>query len=207
MVSSEEWLETELEDPAACVENLKGAQVPELRANVFTFTQKPPETAPKYPYIVEFDSVAVADTASFAHWWDSLPQETRKNVRRAQKRGVTLKVKMFDDELVREIIDINNDSPVRQNETFVHFGKTFDQVKKDHQSFADRSDFVCAYVGEEVIGFLKIVYRGCVASILQLLPKASHADKRPANALVAKAVELCEARGVTHLTYGLCKLR
>jgi hypothetical protein len=50
---------------------------------------------------------------------------------------------------------------------------------------------------------MKIVCRGDVASILQMLPKASHQDKRPANALLSKAVEVCEARGISYLTYGL----
>jgi len=67
----------------------------------------------------------------------------------------------------------------------------------------DRSDFICAQVGDELIGVLKIVYRGEVASILNLQPKASQHDKRPGNALVAKAVELCESKGVSYLTYGL----
>ena len=50
---------------------------------------------------------------------------------------------------------------------------------------------------------MKIVYRGDVASILQMLSRASHHDKRPANALIAKAVELCEAKGISYLTYGM----
>jgi hypothetical protein len=202
VVSSEEWLETELDDPDACVRRLKERES-ELCADIFTFGQKPPSMTRKYSYPAEVDSVAVACTTSFKRWWDDLPQETRKNVRRAQKRGVVLKVRQFSDDLVREIIDVNNDSPVRQNESFVHYGKTFEQVKKDHCSYHDRSDFVCAYVGEEPVGFLKVVYRGDVASILQILPKPSHADKRPANALIAKAVELCEEKRISHLTYGL----
>src|SRR5438552_1655252 len=31
---------------------------------------------------------------------------------------------------------------------------------------------------------------------------SGHHDKRPANALIAKAVEICEAKGVRYLTYG-----
>ena len=38
---------------------------------------------------------------------------------------------------------------------------------------------------------------------MQMLPKASQQDKRPANALLTKAVELCEERGISYLTYGL----
>ncbi len=202
VVNSEEWLETELDDPEAAVRLLR-SRSGGLRADVFTFSQKPPSVERRHPYPTLMESVAVASTANFEAWWESLPQETRKNVRRSQKRGVVVQVKPFDDDVVRLIVDINNDSRVRQNETFAHFGKSFEQVKRDHQSFADRSDFVFAFVGDEPVGFLKIVYRGDVASLLQLLPKASHADKRPANALIAKAVELCAARGISHLTYGL----
>ena len=114
-----------------------------------------------------------------------------------------INVKSLDDELIKGIVEVNNDSPVRQRIRFTHYGKTFEQVKKDQSSFLDRSDFICAYVGSELIGFMKIIYRGQVASILQILPKSSHYDKRPANALVAKAIELCEAKGVSYLTYGM----
>jgi hypothetical protein len=54
-----------------------------------------------------------------------------------------------------------------------------------------------------MIGFLHLVYRGNVAAILNLTSKPSHFDKRPANALVAKAVEICDARGISHISYGL----
>lgn len=203
VIHDEEWLETELQDPEVCVKKLKEEGSHGLRADVFAFTQKPPATLPKYKYPTEWDSVAALRTTSFKDWWEKLPQESRKNVRRSQKRGVVVRVKEFDDDLIRGIMEVNNDSPVRQGKRFTHYGKTFDQVKKDHSAFLDRSDFICAYFVNELIGFLKIVYRGEIASILQLLSKASHYDKRPANALVAKAVELCEAKGVSYLTYGM----
>ena len=201
-VQSEEWLETELEDPEACVRQLKEQRSHGLRADIFTFTQKLPATLPKYKYATDWESVAAARITSFKEWWEKLPQESRKNVRRSQKLGVVVRVKEFDGDLIRGIMEVNNDSPVRQGRRFTHYGKTFDQVKKDHSAFLDRSDFICAYLGDELIGFLKIVYRGEIASILQLLAKSRHYDKRPANALLAKAVELCEAKGVSCLTYG-----
>src|SRR5208283_5211791 len=80
--------------------------------------------------------------------------------------------------------------------------KTLDQVTKDQASFLTRSDYICAYVGNELIGVVKLVYKGEVASILTFLPKASQHDKRPANALMAKTVELCEKKNVSHLTFG-----
>jgi hypothetical protein len=202
-IHDEQWLATELENPEPCVQKLKQQVSPALRADLFTFTQKIPQTAPKYQYAAEQDSVAVARVTSFKQWWENLPQETRKNVRRAQKRGVVVAVTPFGDELIRGIVQLNNDSPLRQGRPNDHYGKSFDQVKKDYSSFLDRSDLLGAYVGSELIGLLKIVYRGNVAAILQCLPKASHNDKRPANALITKAVELCEAKGISYLTYGM----
>lgn len=202
-IHDEEWLETELEDPEACVEKLKQQRSNGLRADIFTFAQKLPAIEPRYNYPMNLESLAVARTANFKEWWEKLPQETRKNVRRSQKRGVVVTVREFSDDMVREIVQLNNDSPVRQGRPNNHYGKSFDQVKKDYSSFLDRSDLIGAYLGEELIGLVKVVYRGQIASILQCLPNARHSDKRPANALIAKTVELCEAKGISHLTYGL----
>jgi hypothetical protein len=202
-IRSEEWLETDLEDPERCVKMLKEQRAHGLRADIFTFTQKPPATSPKYKYPVEWDSVAVARLPSFKEWWESLPQESRKNTRRSQKRGVVIAVRPFDDDLISGLVTLNNDNPVRQGRRNAQFGKTFDQVKKDYSSFQDRSDFICAYFEDELIGFLKIVYRGKVASILNLTPSVRHFDKRPTNALVTKAFERCAENGVSYVTYGL----
>ena len=203
VVHDETWLETELENPELCVKKLGDKGSHGLRADIFSFTQKPSGTAPKYSYPVEWDSVAAIRLPSFKDWWEKLPQEARKNVRRSQKRGVTIKVKSFDDDLIGGISDVNNDSATRQGVRNTYFGKTIDQVRRDYSAFVDRSDFVCAYLGDEMVGFLKIVYRKETASIINLTPKPSHSDKRPANALVAKAVELCEQKGVSVITYGM----
>lgn len=202
-VHDEDWMEREIGDPQIFLKELKKQRSHGPRADIFTFTQMVPATAPKFKYQMELESIATAHIPTFKDWWERLPQESRKNVRRSQKRGVLVKVKSFDDELVKGIVEVNNDSPVRQGRSFTHYGKTFEQVKRDHSAFLDRSDFVCAYFGGEFIGFLKVVYRGEIASILQLLPKLTHSDKRPANAMLAKAIELCEAKGVLYLTYGM----
>jgi hypothetical protein len=201
-IHDEEWLERELDDPKEFIEQLKHKRSRCFSADIFTFTQKMPGTSPKYDLPMEFDSIAVARFGSFKEWWEKLPQETRKNVRRSRKRGVIVKVKEFDANLIRDIVKVNNDSQIRQNKPNYQYGKNVDQVRKDYSSFIDRSEFICACVEDELIGFLKLVYRGDVASILNLTTMLSQTDKRPANALLAKAVELCEARGISHITYG-----
>jgi hypothetical protein len=202
VIEAEDWLEKDIASPEACIRKLKEEASGGLYADVFTFSQKIPATETRYSYAVQMESLAFVRTASFNEWWTKLPQETRKNVRRAQKRGVTISIREMDDNLVRDLVDLNNDNPIRQGKRFTHYGKTFEQVKKDQMSFLDRSDYICAYVQDELIGVMKLVYRGDSASILTLLSKPSHADKRPANALLAKAVELCEAKGIGYLVYG-----
>lgn len=200
-VHDEDWLEEELQDPEECLRKLKErGSAP--RADIFYFCQKVPGTTPRYKYPMEMRSIAVAEVAKFTEWWEKLPQETRKNVRRSQKRGVVIKVRGFDADVINGIAEIQNETPMRQGRAYSHYGKSFDQVKRDHGAFVDRSDFICAYFGDELVGCLKLVYRGDVASILQLNSKIAHHDKRPSNALIAKAVELCEAKGIAYLTYG-----
>jgi hypothetical protein len=201
-VRGEEMMENELENPEEYIEKLRADKNRALKADIFTFTQKLPATRPKYPYPVEGESIAAIHLASFKEWWESLPQETRKNVRRAQKRGVQIRVSELDDELVQGIRGVNDDSPLRQGTANAYYGQSFDETKERYGEFGGRCDFICAYFGEELIGFLHLIYRGDVASILNLTTKPSHFDKRPANALMAKAAEICEAKGISYITYG-----
>ena len=203
VIHDDDWLEGDIEDPEQCLMMIKECHSNGLKADIFTFTQKLPAVHPKYTYPMEWDSIAAIQLTSFTDWWEkSLPQESRKNARRAGKRGVVVEVRKLDDELIGGIVGLNNDSPIRQGVPFSYYGKTFDQVKKDYSSFVDRSDFICAYFGKELVGLIKIVYSGKVGAIMQILAKTSHYDKRPANAMLVKAVERCLERGVSYLMYG-----
>lgn len=124
-------------------------------------------------------------------------------MRRSQKRGVVIKIKEFDDDLIEGIRVVNDDYPLRQGIKNAYYGLTPEETRNRYCEFLGRCDFICAYSGEEMIGFLHLVYRGDVAAILNLTTMPSHFDKRPANALMAKAVEICEARGISHISYGL----
>jgi hypothetical protein len=201
-VHKEEFLDGEIENPCACVEHLRRHEQHGLRADVFTFAQKLPNVLPRYEYSTVSESVAAIRLSSFDDWWGQLPQDTRKNVRRAAKRGVVVKTRVLDDDLVRGIAEINNETPVRQGRRFAHYGESLDEVKKDFSAFSDRCEMFCAYAGEELVGILKVMYRGQVASVLKLQSKLSHYDKRPSNALIAAAVEQCDKKGMSFFTYG-----
>jgi len=200
-IKDEEVVEgTSVEDPESFIAKLRES---ELKADVFTFTQKPPEIIPKYDYHFEWDNWAALPTTCFKDWWENrLPQESRKNVRRAAKRGVVVRVVPFDDDLVRGIHKIYNETPVRQGKRFWHFRKDLDTVRRELATYPDRSEFIGAYWNEELIGFLKMVYVDRVATLFHIISMNEHYDKRPMNALIAKAVEFCEQKRISHFIYG-----
>jgi hypothetical protein len=186
-------------DPASFITTLKESG---LRADVFTFAQRPPETTPKYDYHREWDNWAAIPTTCFEDWWENLPQVSRKNVRRAGRRGVVVKVIPFDDDLVKGVHRIYNSIQVRDGRLFWHYGQDLDSVKRSLGTYLDRSEFIGAYLGEELIGFLKMVYVDDTATIFHIISMDEHYDKRPQNALIAKAAEVCEQKAISHLIYG-----
>jgi hypothetical protein len=201
-LKAEEWLDDEVDNPQGIVESLKQQRAHGLRADVFTFGQKLPATVPRHSYHTEWDSSAAIRLDGFATWWEGLPQETRKNTRRSAKRGVIIRQTALDDDVISGIVAINNESPIRQGRRFPHYGATPAEVKRDFSAFLERSDLLCAYSNDELIGLLKIIYCGHVGAIAKLQSKISHFDKRPSNALLAKAIEICAAKGITYVTYG-----
>lgn len=148
------------------------------------------------------DNAAVIDTSDFKAWWESLPQEARKNTRRAAKRGVEIRLVNFDHELAAGIKAIYDETPVRQGRPFWHYGKDLATVQRENATYLDRAAFLGAYVGPELIGFMKWVYVGNVARIMQILCLNAHQDKRPIIALLAKAAEICSENGMRYLVYG-----
>jgi len=186
-------------DPASFVQNLKEAK---LNADIFTFAQKLPDTTPKYKYHREWDNLAVIPITTFSDWWEKrVESSVRRAVRKATKAGVEVKLVEFDDAFVRGIVSINNETPIRQGRHFWHFQKSFDAVKRENSTYAARNAFLGAYFQDELIGFIRMTYADGIANIVQILSMIKHYDKRPANALIAKAVEICSQRGISHLCY------
>ena len=127
---------------------------------------------------------------------------TRKNVRRSQKRGVTVSVMPLDDAMIRQVHQLYGQIQVKQGSQFAHFGKDFETVKREISTFSDRCEFIGAFHENTLIGFIKMVYMGKVAGLMHIVTRNEDYDKRPANALVTKAVQVCEEKGMSHLIYG-----
>lgn len=194
----EEWFE-DIEDPEKFIKRLKQNKV---KADIFTFWQRLPDTKPKYDYYMEWDDVAALSVSSSDHWWNKqIDAKTRNVIRKAEKKGVTVRVTPFDDALVKGITNIFNETPIRQNKPFWHYGKDFETIKREMSDRLDRSEFIGAYYNDNLIGFIKIIYAGNYLDIVEILSMIEHRDKAPTNALMATAVEICANKKVPYLVY------
>lgn len=188
-----------IRNPETIINKLKKSK----KADILTFDQKLPDTEPKFKYYFEWDNLAVLQIKSFEHWWNKqIHNDARRMVRKAEKKGVEVKVVPFTNELVSDIKSIYDETPIRQGKPFWHYNKDFNKIKKDNSSFLERSEFIGAYYNNELIGFDKIIFTGNRADQIQLISKIKDRDKSPTNALIAKAVEVCAQKGISYLTYG-----
>ena len=190
-----------LEDPERFVAQLKSCGT---RIDLFTFIQKLPDTTKKYPFPMEWDNFAALPITTFDNWWnDTLGFKGRNKAKQAQKKGVVVREVPFDRELVKGIWSVYNECPFRQGKPFSHFGKDEETVYKEEATFLDTSVFIGAYSGEELIGFIKLVYdeTKTQAGLMNICSMIKERDKAPTNALVVQAVRSCADRGIPYLVY------
>jgi hypothetical protein len=183
---------------------LAGLRSSAARIDLFTATQKLPETEPKYNYPMEWDNFAAVPVTTFDNWWtNQVKPEVRNRVRQATKKGVVVREVPFDDSLLRGICDIYNETPVRQGRRFPHYGKSLEAVRKDEATFLGSSVFIGAFLDDKLIGFVKVTANETrtQANLMNILSLIEHRDKAPTNALIAEAVRACANRGISYLVY------
>jgi hypothetical protein len=190
-----------LSKPEAFIEGLRNSRD---RIDIFTFMQGLPETGPRFTYYMEWDNLAVLPVSTFDNWWNTQIRSITKNrAKQAEKKGVTIREVPFDEKLARGIWEIYNECPVRQGRRFRHYGKDLDTVRREAATYLDCSIFIGAFLGEELIGFIKMVTdeNRTQAGLMNILSKMQHKDKAPTNALLAQAVKCCADRGIAYLVY------
>lgn len=173
-------------------------------ADIFTFMQRLPDTTPKYGYPMEWDNVAALPISTFDRWWTrQIDGKTRNMVRRAEKKGVTVREIPFDEALVRGIKAIYDECPVRQGRPFPHYRKDLEIIYQMSATFLDSSSFIGAFWEEKLIGFVKLTINRArtQAAVMHILAMIRHRDMAPVNALMAESVRCCAARGLPHLVY------
>ena len=194
----EEWFE-DVEKPDMFVDALRKAKP---APDIFTFWQRLPELEPKYSYKMEAEAIAALPIKSYSHWWEKqIDGAARNKVRKAQKKGIEVRLANFDDRFVEGITSIFNETPIRQGRNFLHYGKDFETVKRQFSRFLFREELFGAYLGEELVGFIMLANAGGYAVLGQIISKIARRDLAPTNALLAKAVERCAQKGIPYLAY------
>jgi hypothetical protein len=190
-----------LSDPEPVLDGMRKSGI---RIDLFTFLQKLPESSPKYRYPMEWDNLAALPVSTFEHWWtEQIGFKARNKAKQAEKKGVAVREIPFDDAVVRGIWEIYNECPVRQGKPFAHYGKDIETVRREEATFLDSSIFIGAFLGDRMIGFVKLVSdeTGTQAGLMNIVSMIQHRDKAPTNALVAQAVRACAERGISYLVY------
>lgn len=122
-------------------------------------------------------------------------------VRKAEKENVKVSVVPQSNRLAEGIWKIYNETPIRQDRAFPHFGEPLETVAGNMYA-AKKSDFIAAYIGDELIGFIQLLYGANIAILSNILTMQKHLDKSVNNAMLAKAVEVCSSNGNRWLMYG-----
>lgn len=190
-----------LEQPQAIIAGLRQTVT---RIDLFTFLQIEGEGAEKFEYTKEWENLAILPVSKFDHWWNKqIRSEARNRARQAEKKGVRVREVPFDDAFVQGIWEVYSESPIRQGKRNVHYGKDIETVRREAATFLDRSIFIGAFLGEQLIGFVKLVTdrERIRANTMNIVAMVQHRDKATTNALIAQCVRSCAERGIRYLAY------
>jgi hypothetical protein len=194
-----------LEDPERCLSEIREGG---LRADLFSFAQRFSQPEPLYNYRREMEPVAILRLGTYDKWWkQTINDKTRNMVRKAGKKGVQIEVASYTDDFVGGIKQVYDECPIRQGKKSRHYGKSFEVIRREHSTFLEQSEFIAARVDQRLVGFAKVVFQKDFASIMNLIALLGERDKAPTNALLAKVVERCSARGIGLLHYGVWSRR
>jgi hypothetical protein len=192
-----EWMEFP-DDPPALVEEVKQKRT----ADLFTFLQEAHYPRPELPFQRETTAASLLTIKSFDDWWENLHFKARNKARKAQKTGVEIREVGLDDDFVMGVQKLYNESPLRQGRKFTHYGKEFATIKEDLASLQGKTIFVGAYSKGELIGFMKLFEGKGIIRIIHILAMLAHRDKCVMDALIARAVKICDEKNISHLHYG-----
>jgi hypothetical protein len=195
----DEWF-ADVGDPSRVIDVLRAARG--LDVDLFTFWQRVPDLVPRFTHYREFETLAVLDVSTYEHWLTrQINANARSRIRKAHKAGIEVREAAFDDAFVEGLTRIFNETPMRQGRAFWHYGKSVETVRQQFSRYLFRETLLGAYLGGELIGVVMLADAGRFYVPGQIISSVAHRDKGTNNALIAKAVEICAARGVRHFVY------
>ena len=191
--------ETEISDPGTLIRELARCG---CKPDVFTFWDRVPANTEPLTYPHDKEIQALLPVHTYEQWWNELDRGVRKIVRRSSKKGVTIRTPELDDDLLIGLKRIFDETPLKRNKHFWYYDRSIEDLREAlGQDRSKDSEFLVAYYGEEVIGFMKLIYRDKFADPVVFISKMEHFDKYPNNLLLAKAVERCAEKNLPFLHY------
>ncbi len=174
------------------------------RPDILTFSQKFTETDKEYPFHKEWDDFAVIPVSTYDHWRSKqIKKDVKENLRRALNReALEVRPVEYTHEFVKGIKQLYDETPIRQGKKFWHYDKPLEKIEEVHGTYKERAEYIGAYFENELIGFLKMVYTDDYAKTMHVISNSKYHRKRPTNALIAKAVEICAQKKVNYFVYG-----
>jgi hypothetical protein len=147
------------------------------------------------------DNIALLKVTSYDEWWKKIGKKTRNMIRKAEKSGIRTEIAEPNENFAEGIWKIYNETPIRQERAFPHYGISLQTVKNALLS-TQNCTYVGAYLHEELVGFVQLIHGDNVSIISQILSFQKHWDKAVNNALVAKTIEFCANRHEAWIMYG-----
>ena len=176
----------------------------ERRADVFNFIerkwcyslQNPPRSWTKAD-----DNVALLQVTSYDDWWRKIGKKTRNMVCKAEKSEIKTEVAELDQRFLEGVWKIYNETPIRQERSFPHYGTPLKAVIRSLLS-AQNCTYIGAYSQKELAGFVQLVHGKNTVRISKILSLQAYRERAVNNVMVAKTVEVCVAKGVRWIMYG-----
>jgi hypothetical protein len=190
-----------IDEPCRFIDDLK---LNNVHADLFTFVEKGVSAPrPQYDFYHEWDEIAVLQISTYQDWLKNrIRHDERNRLKKAGKSGIETRLVEFNDDFVKGIKEIYDESPIRQGRRFRHYQKSLEHLRQINGTFIDTCEFIGAYYQGELIGFVKVIRDGEAWYLMQLISMIKQRDKSPTDALLAKTIEVCADRGVRYLRYG-----
>jgi hypothetical protein len=175
-----------------------------MEVDVFTFLERKwcfTISNPKEDWTKTDDNVAIIQTPSnYQDWLKVIGKKTRNMIRKAEKSGIRTEIASPDEKLTDGIWTTYNETPIRQERGFPHYGMPLETVRKI--VFQPNCTFIAAYFQDEFAGFVQLVHGENITIISQILSLQKHRDKAVNNALIAKVIEFCATNNFKWIMYG-----
>jgi hypothetical protein len=183
----------------AFIEKLK-----ERNVDLFTFIERKwccPLVNPPEFWVKADDNIALLQITTYDEWLKLVGKKTRNMIRKAEKSGIRTEAVEPSKKLAEGIWKIYNETPIRQERGFPHYGTSLKGVTEMVLS-PQNCTYIVSYIQDHLVGFIQLVHGDQTARIAQILSMQEHWDKAINNALVAKAVEVCAGKGIKWIMYG-----